>query len=187
MIRIARVEDAARIREIYSYYVENTAITFEVEVPTVEEFENRISRTLRKYPYFVYEDEGKIVGYTYASPYKFRKAYDWAVETSIYVDKDYRKGGIGRKLYDALEYALRLMHITNMNACIGYPTENEKYVTRASEQFHEHLGFIPAARFHNVAYKFDQWFDVIWMEKFLQEHPEKPKEKKDFEEIRDLL
>ena len=86
MIRTAKLEDAEQLVEIYAPYVTDTAITFEYEVPTVDEFRNRITNTLKKYPYLVAEDEqGRIIGYAYASPFKGRAAYDWAIETSIYV------------------------------------------------------------------------------------------------------
>ena len=90
MIRIATKEDAKALLDIYKYYVEQTTITFEYETPSVEEFERRIENTLKKYPYLVEEEDGKIYGYTYAGPFKERAAYDWSVETTIYVDKDAR-------------------------------------------------------------------------------------------------
>lgn len=86
MIRVAKREDAEELLKIYSYYVENTAITFEYDVPSVEEFSDRISNTLEKYPYLVLEEEGKILGYTYAGKFNSRAAYDRAVETTIYMD-----------------------------------------------------------------------------------------------------
>ncbi len=79
-IRLASVEDAAELLEIYRPYIEKTAITFEVEVPSVEEFAGRIRHTLEKYPYLVAEEQGRIVGYAYASPFKTRAAYDWSVD-----------------------------------------------------------------------------------------------------------
>ena len=102
-IRIATAEDAKELLSIYKYYVENTTITFEYDTPTIEEFKNRIKNTLVKYPYIVAEKDNKIYGYAYASAFKERRAYDWAVETSIYVDVDSSKQGIGRLLYNELE------------------------------------------------------------------------------------
>ena len=83
MIRIATKEDAKALLDIYKYYVEQTTITFEYETPSVEEFERRIENTLKKYPYLVEEEDGKIYGYTYAGPFKERAAYDWPVETTF--------------------------------------------------------------------------------------------------------
>ena len=87
MIRLATPEDAAEMLKIYAHYVVNTAISFEYEVPSEEEFRERIESTLKRYPYIVAEQEGHIIGYAYVSIFHERKAYDWAVETSIYVDK----------------------------------------------------------------------------------------------------
>ena len=81
IIRVATVEDAAQLLEIYRPYVEQTAITFEYEVPSVEEFRHRIATVLARYPYLVYEQDGKIFGYAYVGPFHERAAYDWAVET----------------------------------------------------------------------------------------------------------
>ena len=104
-IRSASVNDAEALLKIYSYYVENTAISFEWEVPSLEEFKGRIENTLKKYPYIVAENEetGEILGYAYTSTFKARAAYDWSVESSIYVKKDCRKMGIGRLLLEELE------------------------------------------------------------------------------------
>lgn len=91
-IRTVTENDAEQLLEIYAPYVEKTAITFEYEVPSVEEFKSRIKRTLKKYPYFVTESDGKIVGYAYDGEFKERAAYDWAVETSIYKGRFKRSG-----------------------------------------------------------------------------------------------
>ena len=102
-IRSAKPEDAARLLEIYAFYVENTAITYEYEVPSKKEFRNRIENTLRKYPYLVLEDDGVIRGYAYAGVFKSRAAYDRSCELSIYVDHTSHGRGYGRGLYEALE------------------------------------------------------------------------------------
>ena len=89
-IRIASLDDAEELLKIYAPYVEKTAITFEYEVPTLEEFKNRMTRVLERYPYLVAEKEGELLGYAYVSPFKERPAYNWAVETSIYVKEGCR-------------------------------------------------------------------------------------------------
>ena len=96
-ILIASPNDAQDLLNIYSYYVENTAITFEYDVPSLQEFQQRIENTLKTYPYLIAKIGDEIVGYTYASPFHARKAYSWCVETSIYVDHHYQKNGIGKK------------------------------------------------------------------------------------------
>ena len=174
-IRIATPLDAREILDIYAPYILQTAITFEYEVPLLEDFAGRIRNTLMKYPYLVAEQKGHIVGYAYAGPLHERAAYDWAVETSIYVSMDAKGQGIGKKLYDALEDLLRKQHIVCVNACIAYPAqENDAYLTKDSVEFHAHLGYEMVGEFHRCAYKFDHWYDMVWMEKSLCERPEKP-------------
>lgn len=147
-IRPAKPEDAEKLLAIYAPYVEQTAITFEYEVPTVEEFRERIHNTLKKYPYLVAEQGGEPVGYAYVGPFHDRPAYDWAVETSIYVDQNKKRMGIGKKLHEALEEELRNRGFLNMNACIAYPAQEDEYLTRNSVEFHAHLGYRMVGRFH---------------------------------------
>ncbi len=120
-IRMAVPEDAEALLKIYAPYVEKTAVTFEYEVPSAAEFSDRIKRTLKKYPYLAAEQDGEVVGYAYAGTFHERAAYDWAVETSIYVREDKKGSGIGRALYSALEHSLLRQNILNVNACIAYP------------------------------------------------------------------
>ena len=174
-IRIATPSDAKEILSIYAPYILQTAITFEYDVPTLPEFTRRIERTLMKYPYLVAEKDGQIVGYAYAGPLHERAAYDWAVETSIYVKMDVKGQGIGKKLYAALEAVLRKQHIVCVNACIAYPDgENDAYLTKDSVEFHAHLGYKMVGEFHQCAYKYERWYNMVWMEKSLCERPEKP-------------
>lgn len=170
MIRSARPEDAEALLDIYSYYVEETAITFEYVRPTAEEFRTRIENTLKRYPYLIYEEEGEILGYAYAGPLKDRAAYDWSVETSIYVNNKVRRGGIGRRLYEELEDRLKKQKITNLYACIAYPIEEGPYLDRNSVDFHAHMGYELIGRFHQCAWKFQTWYDMVWMEKFIADH-----------------
>lgn len=186
-IRIANSEDAEALLRIYAPYVRETAITFEYEVPSVEEFRQRILHTKERYPYLAAEQNGIIVGYAYAGAFHARKAYDWAVETSIYVDRNKKGNGIGRKLYDALETILREQNILNLNACIAYPTAEDEYLTRDSVRFHEHLGYRMVGEFHQCGYKFHRWYNMVWMEKHIGEHLEKQPEIKPFREIEEAV
>lgn len=170
VIRMAVPADAQALLDIYTPYVENTAITFEYDVPSVEEFTSRIEHTLKKYPYLVAEENGKILGYAYASPFHDRPAYDWAVETSIYVDQKIKHRGIGRKLHDALENALRDQGILNMNACIAYPPEEDEHLDKNSVEFHAHMGYRLVGEFYKCGYKFNRWYNMVWMEKLIGEH-----------------
>ena len=187
MIRVAKREDAEELLKIYSYYVENTAITFEYDVPSVEEFSDRISNTLKKYPYLVLEEEGKILGYTYARKFKSRAAYDRAVETTIYMDKNLKHKGMGKKLYKALEQALKLQKITNLYACIAYPKEEDEYLTKNSVDYHQHLGYRMVGEFYNCGYKFGRWYNMVWMEKIIAPHKDHPDKVLKFDEIRNIL
>lgn len=171
LIRMAHISDAEELLAIYGPYIRNTSISFEYEVPSVEEFRRRILHTLERYPYIVGSVDGRIVGYAYASPFHERKAYDWAVETSIYVAQDQKGHGYGRMLYLALEDLLKKQNILNLNACIAYTDSPDEHLTNASMHFHEHLGYRLVGRFSKCGYKFGRWYDMIWMEKLIGEHP----------------
>ena len=170
IIRSATTEDAARLLEIYAYYVENTAISFECEVPSLEEFKNRIAATLEKYPYLVLEEDGMIRGYAYAGIFKGRAAYDHCCEVTIYLDRDSKRRGFARALYEELEKALRKIGIINLYACIADPVSEDEYLTKNSEQFHQHMGYAKVGEFHKCGYKFGRWYNMIWMEKMIGEH-----------------
>ena len=170
LIREATADDAQRLLEIYAYYVESTAITFEYDVPSVEEFRGRIERIKTRYPYLVIEKNGIIKGYAYAGVFKDRAAYDRSCEMTIYLERGSSGEGLGRKLYEALEEALRNQGILNLYACIGYPDVPDENLDYNSAQFHEHLGYSKVGTFHQCGYKFGRWYSMIWMEKMIGEH-----------------
>lgn len=170
IIKDVKVSDAKRLLEIYSYYVTDTAITFEEEIPSLSDFENRILNIKKEYPYIVaYEDE-KIVGYAYANRFHPRYSYRFCVELSIYLDKDYTHNNIGKKLYEELESRLIKMNVTNLYACISYPNVTDKYLDNNSIEFHEHLGFKEIALFKDCGYKFNNWYSMKYLEKIIGEH-----------------
>lgn len=169
-IRKATIDDAKALLDIYAPYVENTAITFEYDVPTLEDFSERIRQISKSYPYIVAVENGKILGYAYASQFKARAAYQWSVETSIYLDMNVRHHGIGRLLYTELEKQLQSQGILNMNACITYMDKPDEYLPLDSVHFHETMGFKRCAHFHKIGYKFNKWYDMIWMEKVDMQH-----------------
>lgn len=171
-IRVARIEDAEALLEIYRPYVEKTAISFEYDVPSLAEFRGRMERTLRKYPYLVAENSGEIIGYTYSGPFVGRAAYDWGIETTIYIKEDKKRLGVGKKLYEASEKILKAQNILNMNACIGYPDTEDEYLNKNSVEFHSHMGFEMVGEFHKCGYKFGRWYNMVWMEKIIGEHKE---------------
>jgi len=169
-VRPATVEDGERLLNIYSHYVEDTAVSFEYDVPSLEEFTGRIKNISAKYPYIVAERDGQIVGYAYAGSFKGRAAYDWSVETTIYLDNNVKRGGIGRHLYAILECMLHNMGICNMNACIAVPAGEDEHLTMDSVYFHERMGFDLVGTFHKSGFKYNTWYDMCWMEKMIGEH-----------------
>ncbi|MGT2711326.1 GNAT family N-acetyltransferase [Streptococcus oriscaviae] len=162
VIRSAQPSDARELVAIYAPYVEETAISFEIQVPTVPEFEGRIERTLEKFPYLVAVEGNEILGYAYASTYYARAAYDWTVELFVYLRQDARGKGIGQQLYARLEEKLLARGFKNFLACIALPNP-------ASIAFHEKMGYEQVAYFRKVGYKFGSWHDIVWMQKSLIE------------------
>lgn len=166
-IRDAQLKDAERLVEIYSHYVLNTAVSFEYKVPTVDEFKERIRKVKSKFPYLVCEKGGVIVGYVYASAYSERAAYRWTVSTSIYVDKNYRRQGIGTFLYANLEERLKKLGIKNILAGAAFTEIEDEYLTHDSPKFHERMGYVRVAHFKEIGKKFDRWYDLVWQQKKL--------------------
>ena len=175
-VRLATPQDAEELLEIYRYYVEHTAITFEYETPSITEFRQRIKQTLKRYPYLAAVDgHGKIVGYAYASSFKNRAAYDWSVETTIYVDKDVKRQGIGKKLYEALEEILRKQHVINLDACITDPEIEDEYVTTVFSIMNILViiwleNFIKAAINSDVGMIWSGWKNILENIKNIQKH-----------------
>ena len=141
-IRIAAAEDAEQILRIYAPYVLDTAVSFEYEVPDTESFRQRIVTTLRNYPYLAAEEEGRIVGYAYAGPFHTRAAYRHAAELSIYLDRDCRGNGIGKRLYSELERILVRQNVFVAYAGIAVTDrENDGNLTDGSVRFHTRMGY----------------------------------------------
>ena len=157
IIRDAKAEDMGQVAAIYAYYVENTAISFEYEAPTVEEMERR-RISFRPYPYIVAEEGGMILGYAYAHPFSSRAAYGRSVEVTIYLDTQEEGKGIGRMLYQKLEEKLREIGIHNLYAIVMYPGEG-------SVEFHERMGYRIVGTLTNCGEKFGRLLSVVYMEK----------------------
>ncbi len=168
-IRLVKPEDAAEILGIYSPYIENTVITFEYEVPSLEAFRTRITQICHYYPYLVCQVAGRIVGYAYASRFRERAAFQWDVEASIYLHPDAQGKGIAKRLYHALFEILSLQKFCNVYSYICYP--NEKSIG-----LHEHFGFTECARYENAGYKHNDWRTLVCLTKQLNlpAHPETP-------------
>ena len=171
-IRFAKSEDAKELLKIYAYYVTDTAISFETEVPSEEEFKLRIEEVLKSYPYIVACKDDEILGYAYLHSFVGRKAYELSAETTIYLNPDKKKMGIGKKLYSVLEDIAKAQNITNLYSCIGYVDKEDEYLNNNSVQFHEHIGFRMVGKFENCGHKFGRWYHMVWMEKIIGEHGE---------------
>ncbi|MCH5598746.1 GNAT family N-acetyltransferase [Niabella ginsengisoli] len=161
-LSIANPQFASQIRTIYAPFIQQGYITFETELPDIQTFEKRITNYSEKYPWLVMEENGKIIGYAYASAYRERTAYQWVVECSVYVDREYKKRGVASKLYAALFELLKAQGIYKVYAVITIPNSE-------SVGFHERLGFTWFATYKNVGFKLDKWCDVGWWELTLTE------------------
>lgn len=170
-IRVANSNDTKQILEIYKPQILNTPNSFEEVVPSLQDFQKRIETIQKKFPYLVAEENGKVIGYAYASAHSERAAYRWSVNVSVYIDNRAHRKGVGTALYTKLFSILR--ELGYFKAYAGIASTNE-----ASLRLHEKFGFKPIARYENVGYKFGKWHTNIWMDLTLQEphlNPEHPK------------
>lgn len=162
MIRPVLTADAASICKIYNHYVLNTHINFEEEAVSIEDMEDRISTITQKHPWFVYEENGQVLGYAYASEWKSRCAYRYSVECTVYLEQGADGKGIGSKLYEALLEQIGREKVHAVIGGIALPNE-------ASVALHEKFGFEKVAHFKEVGYKFGNWIDVGYWEKIIVE------------------
>lgn len=152
-IRSVTAADVAAICEIYNHYVTTTAISFELEPVSVDEMARRINEAASRYVWLVYEEQGRLLGYAYASQWKPRLAYRYSVESSIYLAPDSAGKGVGGLLYGALFAQLKQRQLHAIIAGIALPNA-------ASVALHEKMGFTKIGHFKEVGNKFDQWIDV---------------------------
>ena len=162
IIRLARESDAERMLAIYAPVVRDTAISFELEPPTEDDFRGRIRSTLQHTPWLACGDDEDILGYAYAGRFRPRAAYQWSVEVSVYVAPDRQGRGVGRALYTSLFECLRLQGYHNAYAGIALPNP-------ASIALHERFGFEAIGAYRSVGYKHGRWHDVGWWQLTIQE------------------
>ena len=162
MIRHVRTEDVQQICEIYNHFILHTFITFEEEEVREEEMKKRIEQVTTNYPWLVYEEDQKLIGYAYATQWRTRSAYRYATETTIYLNPKYKGRGLGYKLYEALVNTLKKSSVHTLIGGIALPNN-------ASIALHEKLGFKKVAHFTEVGYKLNQWIDVGYWELILPE------------------
>ncbi|SGY82750.1 Phosphinothricin N-acetyltransferase, putative [Moritella viscosa] len=161
MIRIATEQDAEAISHIYNHYITTTVITFEEEVVSSDDIADRIKTTLAAgLPWLIAEEDNIVLGYAYATPWKSRIAYQFSVETSVYLDPNASRKGWGSQLYQALFVQLQHTKVRTVIGGIALPNP-------ASIALHEKLGMHKSAHFSKVGYKFNQWIDVGYWQKSL--------------------
>ncbi|WP_028263442.1 GNAT family N-acetyltransferase [Atopobium fossor] len=215
-MRVATPNDAAALLNIYAPYVQNTAITFEYEVPTTEEYARRISSFGSDFPFLVAEKPieavtvtnphdafafssasisgntttpaTQILGYAYAHPYYGYAAYSWCAELTIYVAPEARHQKVGTLLYDTLEDALGRMGILNVYACITTSDDAlDPRVPVASVHFHASRGYRIIGTFEKCGYKFNRWYNTVWMQKTLGSHQDDMSTPHSFANVRGSL
>lgn len=180
MIRLANPADAEACLRIYAPIIERTAISFELVVPSIETFAKRIETTSRVYPYLVWEEDGDVRGFVYATRYRERAAYDWICESAIYLEENMQGRGLGRKLYRKLFECLRAMGMVSVVGGIrsGSP----------SAEFHRRIGFKPVGRIPYAGFKFGEWHDVeFWQFELQQPVPLSPAPLKPFPQVAHLI
>ena len=172
MIRVATANDAKVIASIYKPYVVETAVSFELTPPTNDVMKERIEQTLLHYPFLVLEEEERVKGYAYASAFtSSRPAYEHSAEVSIYLDQKSRGKGYGKKLYEELEKILKKQNVCTVYACIAMPSlEDDIYLDNSSFLFHKAVGFTLCGTFKMCGYKFNRWYNMVWMGKKIAEY-----------------
>lgn len=154
MIRDVLLTDAKRIAEVYNYYVKETVITFEYDEVTEEDIKQRILKIAKKkYPFFVYEENGRVLGYAYLNNWRERVAYDITLETSVYLDHNSLGKGIGSILYQELITRSKAMNIHSLIGVISLPNAE-------SQKLHRKFNFELVGNFRESGIKFGKLIDV---------------------------
>ena len=167
IIRVAKPADAKGLLSIYAPYITGSAFTFETEVPATESFAQRIRTYQENWPWLVFETDGMIAGYAYGIRHRERTAYQWCVETSVYVKDDYQKRGIAKALYTVLFFILKYQGCRNVYAGITLPNDR-------SVAFHKNFGFMWVADYKNIGYKLNKWYTVSWWQMQLNDYSDEP-------------
>ncbi len=166
-IRLINESDVTATLEVYKPYVLNTIISFEYKVPALEEYLQRIKTNTSEFPWLVCLQNNIIIGYAYASKHRYRTAYQWSPESTVYMSSEFHRKGVARILYETLFSLLRLQGYFNVYAGVGLP--NEKSVG-----FHKALGFEEIGVFKKVGFKLGNWHDTQWFQLHLSEHINNP-------------
>lgn len=175
-IRVANKNDAAGMLEIYSPFILNSGVTQETEVPTVEDFQERILSNIEERPWLVCEINNEIAGYAYAGKHRDRKGYQWCTEPSVYISEKYYGLGVANALYAALFDILKSLGYVNAYAVITLPNER-------SVAFHKKFGFEYLTTYKKIGYKLGQWHDVGWMQYEINPHMKDPRDPERFADM----
>jgi|SRR5688572_11002407 len=162
-IRLVTESDVHSVLDIYKYYVENTIISFEYEPPTAEEYVQRIITNTAKYPWLVIQYKNSIIGFAYGSTHRYRSAYQWSPESTIYMSPGFQTRGLGKVLYKTLFSLMKLQGYFNVFAGVGLP--NEKSIA-----FHKSMGFEEIGIFNKIGYKQGNWHDTHWFQLTISKH-----------------
>jgi phosphinothricin acetyltransferase len=160
LVRAVRTSDVAACLAIYRPHVADSAVSFEYEVPSADEFRARIERVTARHPWFVGELDGRVVGYAYATEFRARAAYRWCCETTVYVAEDAHRRGIARALYEQLLAELTVLGYAEAIGVITLPNER-------SVAFHERLGFSAAGRIERAGWKHGRWHAIGFWQRTL--------------------
>ncbi|AWX33229.1 GNAT family N-acetyltransferase [Methanosphaera sp. BMS] len=186
-IRFATTDDIKKMHQIYSYYIINTAVLFTDIIPNLKEFDDYINKIKEDYPVLVAEIDNKLVGYTYAKRIYNSKAYDYTVESSIYLDVNHVNKGIGSVLYSKLEEILIIQNVISINAYISINKKDDEFLDNKSKNFHKKQGFEEVSYLENWGYKFNKWYDCIWTRKYINPVCKPPKKFKSIKEVEVLI
>lgn len=161
-VRAATEGDAAACAAIYAPYVTDTAVTFETDPPSPAEMAQRIATCARTHAWLVLEDPeaDRVVGYAYGTPFRARAAYRWSCEVSVYLERNRRRTGGGRALYEALLTRLTERGFRTAVAAMALPNE-------ASTGLHRAMGFEPVGTYRRIGWKHGRWHDVAWVQRTL--------------------
>jgi phosphinothricin acetyltransferase len=168
-IRDASVDDAAACAAIYAPYVTGTVISFETAPPSPTQMGERIDAALRSHAWLIAEIDGNVVGYAYGGPFASRAAYRWSCETSIYLDRDHRRAGVGRSLYEVLLDRLASRGYRTVLAGMALPNA-------ASEGMHRAMGYELVGTYRRIGWKNNAWHDVAWFQRYIGRADESPPE-----------
>ena len=168
-VRPAALSDSGAILDIYSHYITGSTVTFELTVPSQEDFRRRMADIMEDYPFLVCCDGGHIVGYAYAHRHQSREAYRYSAEISVYLRPHYTGLGIGKVLCEAVIELLKRQKVQTLYSAVSLPNE-------PSCALHEALGFSQVGLWRSTGRKLGQWLDIVWYELVLGDYPEEPED-----------